>query len=97
MNGVLRNSLLRDAVPGNQRFWHDPFFISARGAIVWAALKQGSITVAAEAMHVAPSAIASAHFQAEEAFGMALVTPARAIGLFPTLAWRDVKRRIDDL
>ncbi|MEE4187116.1 MAG: LysR family transcriptional regulator [Roseobacter sp.] len=62
-----------------------------------AALHNGSITAAAEAMHVAPSAIASALNQAEEAFGMALVTRARAKGIFPTLAGRDVQRRIDDL
>lgn len=62
-----------------------------------AVLQQGSITAAAEAMHVAPSAIASALNQAEQAFGMALVTRARAKGVFPTLAGRDVKRRIDDL
>lgn len=62
-----------------------------------AVLQQGSITAAAEAMHVAPSAIASALNQAEEAFGMALVTRARAKGVFPTLAGRDVQRRIDDL
>ena len=62
-----------------------------------AALKKGSITAAAEAMHVAPSAIASALGQAEEAFGMALVTRARAKGVLPTLAGRDVERRIDDL
>ncbi|MDP5362869.1 MAG: LysR family transcriptional regulator [Paracoccaceae bacterium] len=62
-----------------------------------AALQHGSITAAAEAMHVAPSAIASALNQAEDAFGMALVTRARAKGVFPTLAGRDVQRRIDDL
>ena len=62
-----------------------------------AALQQGSITAAAEAMHVAPSAIASALNQAEDAFGMTLVTRARAKGVFPTLAGRDVQRRIDDL
>ena len=62
-----------------------------------AALKQGSITAAADAMNVAPSAIASALNQAEDAFGMTLVTRARAKGVFPTLAGRDVQRRIDDL
>lgn len=62
-----------------------------------AALQHGSITAAAEAMHVAPSAIASALNQAEDAFGMALVTRARAKGVFPTSAGRDVQRRIDDL
>lgn len=62
-----------------------------------AVLQKGSITAAAEAMHVAPSAIASALNQAEDTFGMALVTRARAKGVFPTLAGRDVQRRIDDL
>ena len=64
---------------------------------VQAALASGSITAAAKAMHVAPSAIAAALDQAEDAFGMALATRARAKGVFPTLAGRDVQRRIDDL
>ena len=64
---------------------------------VQAALKHGSITSAAEVMHVTPSAIAAALDQAETAFGMALVTRARAKGIFPTLAGRDVGHRIDDL
>lgn len=64
---------------------------------VQAALRTGSITAAAEAMHVAPSAIAAALDQAEAAFGMALATRARGKGLFPTLAGRDVQRRIDHL
>ena len=59
-----------------------------------AALQYGTITAAAEAMHVAPSAIASALNQAEDAFGMALVTRARAKGVFPTSAGRDVQRRM---
>jgi DNA-binding transcriptional LysR family regulator len=62
-----------------------------------AVLKRGSITAAAEEMNVAPSAIASALNQAEDAFGMTLATRARAKGVFPTLAGRDVHRRIDDL
>lgn len=62
-----------------------------------AALQHGSITAAAEAMHVAPSAIASALNQAEDVFGIALVTRARAKGVFPTSAGRDVQRRIDAL
>lgn len=62
-----------------------------------AVLREGSITAAADAMNVAPSAIASALNQAEDAFGMALATRARAKGVFPTLAGRDVQRRIDDL
>lgn len=64
---------------------------------VQAALRSGSLTAAAEAMHVAPSAIAAALDQAEDVFGIALVTRARAKGVFPTLAGRDVQRRIDDL
>ena len=64
---------------------------------VQAALRLGSITGAADAMHVTPSAIAAALDQAEAAFGMTLVTRARAKGIFPTLAGRDVGRRIDDL
>ncbi|MEM8980055.1 MAG: LysR family transcriptional regulator [Pseudomonadota bacterium] len=64
---------------------------------VQAALKLGSLSAAAEAMHVAPSAISTALAQAEEAFGLKLVTRARAKGIFPTLAGRDVARRIDDL
>lgn len=64
---------------------------------VQAALKHGSITGAAEATHVTPSAIAAALDQAEAVFGMAIVTRARAKGIFPTAAGRDVGRRIDDL
>lgn len=62
-----------------------------------AVLRQGSITAAAEEMNVAASAIASALNQAEDAFGMALVTRARSKGVFPTLAGHDVQRRVDDL
>ncbi|MFY0661295.1 MAG: LysR family transcriptional regulator [Shimia sp.] len=64
---------------------------------VQAALKHCSITGAAEVTHVTPSAIAAALDQAEAVFGMALVTRARAKGIFPTAAGRDVGRRIDDL
>ena len=64
---------------------------------VQAVLQRGSITAAADAMHVAPSAIAAALDQAEVAFGMALATRARAKGVSPTTAGRDVQRRIDDL
>ena len=64
---------------------------------VQAALKHGSITGAAEATHVTPSAIAAALDQVEAEFGMALVTRARAKGVFPTAAGRDVGRRINDL
>lgn len=64
---------------------------------VQAALQYGSITAAADAMHVTPSAIAAALDQAEAVFGITLVTRARAKGVFPTLTGRDVGRRIDDL
>ncbi len=64
---------------------------------VQAAMDLGSITAAAEAMNVAPSAIATALGHAETAFGVTLATRARSKGIFPTLAGRDVARRIDDL
>ncbi len=64
---------------------------------VQAALKQGNISRAAETMNVAPSAIASALAQAEDTFGMALVTRARAKGIFPTPAGREIQHRIEDL
>lgn len=64
---------------------------------IQAALQQGSISAAAEVMNVAPSAIATALTQAEETFGMVLVTRARAKGVFPTTAGREVQRRIEDL
>lgn len=64
---------------------------------VQAALRYGSFTGAADAMNVTPSAVAAALDQAEAAFGIALVTRARAKGIFPTKAGRDVGRRIDDL
>jgi len=64
---------------------------------VQAALRRGSISAAAEAMHVAPSAVAAALAQAEATFDIALVTRARAKGIFPTAAGREVHRRIDDL
>ena len=64
---------------------------------VQAALRQGSISAAAEAMNIAPSAIATALTQAEAHFGVALATRARAKGIFPTAAGHEVRRRIDDL
>lgn len=64
---------------------------------VQAALRTGSFRAAAEEMNVAASAIATALDQAEASFGMALVTRARAKGIFPTAAGRDVQRRIEDL
>ena len=63
---------------------------------VQVALRRGSISAAAEAMNVAPSAIATALAQAEETFGMTLVIRARAKGIFPTAAGREVQRRIED-
>lgn len=64
---------------------------------VQAAMRLGSISAAAEHLNVAPSAVATALGQAEDAFGVVLATRARAKGLSPTLAGRDVQRRIDDL
>ncbi|MEL6521147.1 MAG: LysR family transcriptional regulator [Pseudomonadota bacterium] len=64
---------------------------------VQAALRQGSISAAADVMNVAPSAVATALEQAETAFGMTLATRARAKGIFPTAAGREVLRRVDDL
>ncbi|MEM6729064.1 MAG: LysR family transcriptional regulator, partial [Pseudomonadota bacterium] len=64
---------------------------------VQAAMRLESITAAAEAMNVAPSAVSKALGQAENAFGVTLVTRARAKGISPTLAGRDVLRRISDL
>ena len=64
---------------------------------VQAVLKRGSISAAAEEMNVAASAVATALGQAEAAFGATLVTRTRAKGISPTLAGRDVQRRIDDL
>lgn len=61
------------------------------------AMRLGSIAAAADAMNVAPSAVAKALGQAEAAFGVTMVTRARAKGISPTLAGRDVLRRIDDL
>ena len=64
---------------------------------VHAALTQGSLTAAADLLNVAPSAIANALDQAEEVFGLALATRARAKGVSPTMAGRDVRRRIEVL
>ncbi len=64
---------------------------------VQTAIRLGNISAAGEAMNVAPSAIATALGQAEETFGIALVTRARSKGIYPTSAGRDVLRRIDDL
>ncbi len=64
---------------------------------VQVAMRKGSISAAAETLNVAPSAVASALGQAEEAFGVTLVTRARSKGISPTLSGRNVQRRIDDL
>ncbi len=64
---------------------------------VQAAMRLESISAAAQAMNVAPSAVSAALGQAEAAFGVTLATRARAKGISPTLAGRDVQRRIDDL
>lgn len=64
---------------------------------VQAVLRRGNISAAACEMNVAPSAIATALAQAEDAFGVALVTRARAKGVFPTRAGRHALLRIEDL
>ncbi len=64
---------------------------------VRAAMRLGSLTAAAEELNVAASAIAVALDQAEAAFGLTLVTRARAKGISPTLAGREVLQRIEDL
>ncbi|MEM6479592.1 MAG: LysR family transcriptional regulator [Pseudomonadota bacterium] len=64
---------------------------------VQAAMQLGSITGAAGVMHVAPSAISKALDQAEAAFGVTLVTRARAKGISVTLAGRDALRGMSDL
>ena len=61
------------------------------------AMRLGSITAAAQELNVAASAVAAALDQAEVAFGLTLVTRARAKGIAPTTAGRDVLQRIDDL
>lgn len=62
-----------------------------------AAARCGSIAAAAEQLHVAASAVATAIDQAEEAFGVQLVIRRRARGIQPTAAGRGVLRRVDDL
>jgi DNA-binding transcriptional LysR family regulator len=64
---------------------------------VQAAMQRGNITAAAEALHVAPSAVAAALDQAEAVFGFTLVTRARAKGIAPTASGQEVLRRIEDL
>lgn len=64
---------------------------------VQAAMRQGNIAAAAQAMNVAPSAVATALKQAEEAFDVTLATRVRSKGISPTLSGRDILRRIDDL
>ena len=64
---------------------------------VRAAMRLGSITAAAEELHVAASAVGVALDQAEAAFGLTLVTRARSKGISPTTAGRDVLQRIEDL
>lgn len=64
---------------------------------VQSALRHRSIAAAAEEMHVAPSAIATALNQAEDTLGVSLATRARAKGVFPTSDGKMVLRRIDDM
>jgi len=64
---------------------------------VRAAMRLGSIAAAAEELNVAASAVAVALDQAEAAFGLVLVTRARAKGISPTTVGRDILQRIDDL
>jgi DNA-binding transcriptional LysR family regulator len=64
---------------------------------VRAAMRLGSITAAAEEMHVAASAVGVALDQAEAVFGLKLVSRARSKGISPTTVGRDVLQRIEDL
>ncbi len=61
------------------------------------AMIRGSISEAASELYIAASAVSAALDQAEAAFGMTLVTRARAKGIFPTAAGRVILQRIDDL
>ena len=61
------------------------------------ALKKGSIVAAAAELNVAASAVSVALDQAEAAFGLMLVTRARARGIFSTSAGRVISQRIDEL
>ena len=64
---------------------------------VRAAMRAGSIAAAAEELNVAASAVSAALDRAEETFGVALVTRARAKGIAPTSSGHVVLRRIEDL
>lgn len=64
---------------------------------VRAAMRAGSIASAAQELNVAASAVSAALDRAEEAFGVALVTRARAKGVAPTSSGHVVLRRIEDL
>ncbi|MGR3570440.1 LysR family transcriptional regulator [Brevirhabdus sp.] len=61
------------------------------------AILRGSIAAAAQELNVAASAVSVAIDQAEEAFGITLVTRARAKGISPTSAGRVILRRMEDL
>jgi DNA-binding transcriptional LysR family regulator len=61
------------------------------------AILRGSIAAAAEELNVAASAVSAAIDQAEAAFGITLVTRARAKGISPTSAGRVILRRMEDL
>lgn len=64
---------------------------------VRSAMRAGSIAAAADEMNVAASAVSVALDHAEETFGVALVTRARAKGIAPTSSGHVVLRRIEDL
>ncbi len=64
---------------------------------VRSAMRAGSIAAAADEMNVAASAVSAALDHAEETFGVALVTRARAKGIAPTSSGHVVLRRIEDL
>ncbi|MFZ1726232.1 MAG: LysR family transcriptional regulator [Albidovulum sp.] len=60
------------------------------------AMRKGSIAAAAEELNVATSAVSAALNQAEAAFGLTLVTRARAKGISTTSAGRAILQRIED-
>lgn len=62
-----------------------------------AATEHGSLTGAAAALHVAPSAVATAIDKIEAEFGTVLVTRNRAKGIAPTTAGRALAARIKAL
>lgn len=61
------------------------------------ALRLGSISGAAEILHVAPSAVASAIDKVEAHFGLTLTTRHRAKGIVPTPIGHDMVRRFEQV